>query len=375
MNEKTSALHSTYIIDGIPQELTPAQMLDACMAGRMQTPQPEVVESIVDESLDPPVKPLKDDGDASEALLPQVAKAASEPRMCPLAYPECFTKETIASALDDVIWRDGRFTLQDLELKLRWKWDCSKVGSMAAFYASAAAAADYIDGLGLRIAGYTFEGSTEGCFLEAEAVLGTGTGFTDPELEEDDGETSILESRRIPDTLRDNAADRLLYIPFDNCDFRLGGSLLSRVCGAYSEIAPQIIDADYFIDCYEVVRELVEDGIAVAGTSVGRGGLLTALHRMAREGVGICADLSDLMKAYGEKGLARLMYSEIPGVLVQVADFDYDYVDAELLLQDVAYFPLGSPCRGDVQISATDKSGIRNILESLIRSQSSEGED
>ena len=29
MNEKVSALYSEYIIDGVPQELTPARILDA----------------------------------------------------------------------------------------------------------------------------------------------------------------------------------------------------------------------------------------------------------------------------------------------------------------------------------------------------------
>ena len=131
------------------------------------------------------------------------------------------------------------------------------------------------------------------------------------------------------------------------------------------------------MDCYEVVRELVEDNIILSGVTVSGGGLLTALKSMAAEGTGAEIDLSGLIAATGESNLVRLLFSEVPGVIIQIADIDYDYIDAELLLQDVAFYPLGHPVAGttEVTISMSEKSGIQNILESIIRSQSSEGED
>ena len=52
-----------------------------------------------------------------------------------------------------------------------------------------------------------------------------------------------------------------------------------------------------------------------------------------------------------------------------------DYLDAELLLQDVAFFPLGHPVPGQpgIRVKASAKSGIQTILESLM--QNAEGED
>ena len=47
MNEKVSALYSEYIIDGVPQELTPARILDACM---------------VEDGLRPPCKEVDENG-------------------------------------------------------------------------------------------------------------------------------------------------------------------------------------------------------------------------------------------------------------------------------------------------------------------------
>ena len=63
--------------------------------------------------------------------------------------------------------------------------------------------------------------------------------------------------------------------------------------------------------------------------------------------------------------------------MIQIRDIDFDYIDAEMLLQDIVYFPLGHPdvTGRDITVTETGKSTIESILDSLIRSQSSEGED
>ena len=81
-----------------------------------------------------------------------------------------------------------------------------------------------------------------------------------------------------------------------------------------------------------------------------------------------------LSKAYGEEDAVRVLFSEVPGVLIQIADIDYDYVDAELLLQEVAYYPLGHPVPGQPGVSVlSGGNSITGILESLMNSL--EGED
>ena len=133
------------------------------------------------------------------------------------------------------------------------------------------------------------------------------------------------------------------------------------------------MDPDYFIDCFEVVRELVEDGIVLSGATVGDGGLMTALGNLCGE-MGIAADVSGLMKAYGEDDLVRILFSEVPGALIEIRDYDFDYIDAELLLQDVAYYPLGRPDRRG-RIMVSDTGGISGILGSLLSEGAVEGED
>ena len=83
--------------------------------------------------------------------------------------------------------------------------------------------------------------------------------------------------------------------------------------------------------------------------------------------------IRDICKAYGDEKPVRVLFSEVPGVVIQIADIDYDYVDAELILQDVVYYPIGHPTPGKPGVNLTGKVEIPQILESLLNTL--EGED
>ena len=47
-----------------------------------------------------------------------------------------------------------------------------------------------------------------------------------------------------------------------------------------------------------------------------------------------------------------------------------------MLLQDVAYYPVGHPAPGSgLRVDNSGRSGIQSILDSLLLNQGSEGED
>lgn len=384
MKENLSALHSEYIIDGVTMELTPAMILDSCLACRKTAGQS--VEGpfgqVVDETLDPELCTCATDASKVKTYIRMVKETKS--RKFPKAFADSYTRSRIANALIDALWNEGHLRLGDLALQLDWNWPTGNVGDMAAFYASVSSAAEYIDSLGLKISGYSFNE------IEGEAELKVSVSVLNAAEEEEDTEDDIFgelpfktghphmsKRRSHPSKLVSDAQSWLIYVPFDDCDYRLAGSLLAQALGVSGSVAPQIEDADYFIDCYEVIRELVEDNIILSGTTVGDGGLITAIKSMTGAKVGASVELADLVKATGEKDIIRLLFSEVPGAIFQIADIDYDYIDAELLLQDVAFYPLGHPLPGtsEVRVHASEKSGVQIILESIIRSQNSEGED
>ena len=331
---------SKFIIDGLPMELTPRQIL-----GGNQCTYPS--ESIVDESLDPSVGIFELDENRLRDYLALVLKQSSRKLLFPFAGE--YARTRVALALLDAIWTKGHFVLEDLSLSAHWHWADKGVGSMAALYESVAGLAGYATDLYLQI-GESSINEGEPCIEVKVAV---------PESE-----------RALPSRLEGDADSWLIYVPFDTSEYKLGGSLLSQALGVVGGPAPKVEDTGYFGDCFEVVREFVEDGVAISGCTVGDGGLMAALDSMCRDGVGIDADISDICRAAGDTDPVRVLFSEIPGVLFQIRDSDFDYVDAELLLQDVMYFPLGHPrtVSSELKIISSRKTAIGNILEALMRS-------
>ena len=366
-------LYSHYIIDGQHQALTPERMLADCTLDPPLPPDGDP-GTVADERVDPAPGNFA----FSDSRINKYAAAVDGiRRSLPLPYSGAYTVGKIGEALLDAIWMSGHFRLGDLNLKADWKWNGKAMGNMAAFYSSVEAASEFLDTLGVKISRYTVSEGVPSVTFKATTVA------EEDEVEEEESlfrelpyrtaNPRISRRRRCPSAILPEESDWLLYIPFDTCEYRLGGSVLAEALDARPATAPELGDADYFIDCYEVVRELVEDGVVKAGATVFSGGLLTAVRSMASGGIGADISIQEVCKAYGGESPVRVLFGEIPGVVVQVADADYDYVDAELLLQDVAYFPLGHPAHGVRGVKLSAKTDIQGILNSLLNTL--EGED
>ncbi len=365
-------LYSPFIIDGAPKKLTPAQMLRECTAHPPLEKEGDF-ETIADERRDP----APGGAVLSEKTVEKYAKALDGfHRGMPLPFAGSFTASKVARALLDTIWYCGHFRLPDLSLKAAWKWQYKDMGEAAAFYESVESACNYIDALGIGLETYSVTAGAPSVSFKANAL-------EQMEMDEEEelfserpsgGEKTHLGRRRKAlSSFVTEPSDWILYIPFDSCDFRLGGSALAEVTGARAAAAAEVGDADCFMDCFEVVRELVEDGIVKAGATVGEGGLMTALRSLSSAGTGADVSISEILRSYGESSPLRVLFGEVPGVVIQIADIDYDYVDAEFILQDVVYFPLGHPVPGSPKVKVSDRVEIPQILESLLNTL--EGED
>ena len=391
MKEKASALYSEYIIDGIPRRFTPADILDGCLDHETEQPREyEEHEPIVDESVDPCPSAGEFKSQDAQEYLSGVSALLGTTRNCPAAYAEEFTRSRIAKALLDTIWMKGHFRLSDLLLSAKWRWNTRPLGNMAAFYGSVEAAADYLDSLGISLDSYSFTESERVSQISFKVAATDRAEDPDaeigPEEEEIDlpgnapfGSPHPVIGRRkaIPDKLVPDPESWIIFVPFDSCEFRLGNSILCEVYGQNGDGSPEIGDGDYFIDCFEIIREFVEDKVVLSGRTVSDGGLLPAMKAMCGEDIGAKIDISGIMNAYDEDKSIRVLFSEVPGVLIQIKDIDYDYADAEFLLQDIAYYPIGHPTAGSsgIKVKSGRGGGISDILQSLLSSQASEGED
>ena len=374
MEINSPALYSPFVIDGIRENITPAQILSGVCSYPPETVSGEEFPPMVDETPDVDPSPAKLDPRKTEKYLAAVLKAE---RAVPMAFAGPYTRGKIAGALIDCIWKLGHFRIGDLSLNINWKWNNLQVGNMAGFYRSVEAAGEMLDALNIQLKDYSCGRADGLCAIEVSADIRPGAQEDDLVEQPYTTQNPHIGASSISNLFHPDESSWIIYIPFDSSPYRLGGSLLAQTQGVNPPTAPQVDDTDYFIDCYEVVRELVEDGIVLAGASVGEGGLLPALKGMAWQRTGAVLDLSDVKRAHPDTDIVSLLFAEVPGVVIQIRDIDFDYIDAELLLQDVAFYPLGHPAAngGAVRVRSSAKTGIQNILESLVQRQGGEGED
>lgn len=387
MKENESALYSQYIIDGIRCSATPAELLEECMNYDEPQDMPTgSFDDIIDEATEPPLSDRTYDMDSCKEYISRISPLANADRPFRMLYPDHFTRLQIAKSLLSRLWSEGHFRLGDLRIWAQWEWNTRPIGNMTAFYESVRSAGEYIYGLGTYIEDYVFMESDQASNVKFFSWLPeTPMTEDDPEEEREDilfksspyesTHPWITENRKCPSTMVNDPDSWIIYIPFDTCRFKTGGSLLTQAHDDNGGAAPNIMDPYYFIDCYEVVRELTEDGILMAGRTVADGGLAVAASKMC-EGGGLEADISGIMSSYQEEDRIKVLFGEIPGVLIQISDENYDYVDSQFLLQDIAYYPVGRPSgtASGLSFTETGKNGVADILASLLR-QASEGED
>ncbi len=373
MEELSKSLFSNYIIDGVVMDSTPADMLMECFSPDDWErifpfeKQGGCGENIVDETGDADPVPLKyefskfeDYGRKIRDGLPDTARNSVS-----LRHPFSSSRVILAETVLRRLLRRRSSELEGMPMSLHIVWDFAPVGNMAAFYRTVEAVSGYASDLGLRFTGLVF--------TESEGAHEISFGF-EGGLSDVDG-AGAADEGKLPDKL--TVCDGILiYVPFDTCSHKLGGSLFSCVLGGGDEVEPEIYDPDYFIDSYEVVHDLAEDGIALSGAVVGRGGLITAVEGLLGDHR-IEMDLGGIQNTYMEDDPMRILFSEIPGVVLQISEGDRDYVDSQFLLQDIAYYPLGKPepAEGDgwkIRLSVESRDDLSRILSSLLEGQKSE---
>lgn len=359
MKVRTSPLFSEYTIDDLQMEETPFSALLDCLDGDgdVQTPKGPF-EPVVTESLPRPLHRFDADITLTDNYIDGILHGAVSRKDVNLTRAAEWSASTLYNFLTNLIFRDGHFALQDILLMMEWDWNNRQDGASAAFYASTTSIAACLNGMGVKLDRYFVEDSWRRSSLDITL------------------RSRISSKRKCAATMYGNSSDWLIYVPFGDCRMQLGGSALEQLLGGSG--GPEMTlesCAPYYGDGYELVRELVEDGVVTAGIAIGRGGLACAAERF-RAHKALELQIGGYMSASGESDPLKVLFAEMPGVLLQIKDIDFDYVDAQFLLQEIAYYPVGRPGMepGRLSISTKDSSDIGSILQSLLN-MATEGED
>jgi len=222
---------------------------------------------------------------------------------------------SIAEALTNIVWAPIDGGLSGISLSANWMWPCKNEGEDARLYKAVEAASKFAIDLGLNIPTGKDSLSMTQKYPDGEKVYSPGTVIISA-----CGEVSNIRKAVTP-VLKDVANTQIIYIDFSGDLFHLGGSSFAQTLGQIGKTAPTIKNPEYFKKCFNAIQYFVENDKILAGHDISAGGLITTLLEMtfATSKHGILFNL----QGFYEKDKIKILFSEKPGVVIQVEDSSF----------------------------------------------------
>ncbi len=239
-----------------------------------------------------------------------IATSLGHAPVAALVDPVAGSRLSIAEALTNIIWAPLTHGLKGISLSANWMWPCKNPGEDARLYQAVKAVSDFAIELGINIPTGKDSLSMTQKYPDGTEVYSPGTVIITAVAEVSDVRTVISP------LLIDDPGSELIYIDFSGDEFRLSGSSFAQVLNKIGNDVPTIKDTAYFVKAFSTVQHLLKEGFILSGHDISAGGLITTLLEMtfARQDIGLDADLTSLQ----EKDLIKLLFSEKPGVVIQV---------------------------------------------------------
>lgn len=225
---------------------------------------------------------------------------------------------SIAEALTNIVFAPLEHGIKGVSLSANWMWPCRNEGEDARLYDAVEAAGKFATELGINIPTGKDSLSMTQKYPDGNKVLSPGTVIISAVAEVSDI------TKVVRPVLQPEFTASMIYVDFSNDKHKLGGSSFAQSISAIGEEAPTVNSANYFASAFEAVQTLINKGVVIAGHDISAGGMVTTMLEMlfAQPGVGLDADLS----VFGESDIVKLLFSENPGVILQVNDLDYTSV-------------------------------------------------
>ncbi len=227
-----------------------------------------------------------------------------------LVDPVAGSRMSIAEALTNLVWAPLTHGLKGVSLSANWMWPCKNPGEDARLYAAVKAVSEFAIELGINIPTGKDSLSMTQKYPDGSVVYSPGTVIISAV-----GEVSNVK-KVVGPVLLSKPGSKLFYIPFSEDPFALGGTSFAQVINQLGPEVPAVKNTRRFSSAFNAIQQMVSEGVILAGHDISAGGLITTLLEMtfANPKVGIDADLT----ALNEMDIIRLLFSEKPGVVVQV---------------------------------------------------------
>ena len=218
----------------------------------------------------------------------------------------------IAESLTNIVWAPLKDGIKGISLSANWMWPCRNPGEDSRLYRAVKAASDFSVALGINIPTGKDSLSMTQKYPNGEVVYSPGTVIISAGAE-------VTDIRKaISPVVQNVEGSALLYIDLSKSQFHLGGSSFGQVVNLLGNHTPSVEDTEYFVKGFAAIQQMIDEGYILAGHDISAGGLVTTLLEMtfASTSLGMNIDLTDI----AEDDIIRLLFSEKPGVVVQVKD-------------------------------------------------------
>ncbi len=262
-----------------------------------------------------------------------IATAIGHAPVSALIDPEAGSRLSIAEALTNIIWAPIAGGLKNVSLSANWMWPAKNKGENARLYEAVKAVSDFACELGINIPTGKDSLSMVQKYPNGDTVYAPGTVIIS-------AYGGVNDVNKIVEPIIHNSLDNvLIYIDLSNDSFKLGGSSFSQIINKLGASVPTVTDAKYFARVFNIVQELINKNLIIAGHDISAGGMITALLEMTFSNTagGLTIDISN----FEEHDLVKILFSENPGIIIQTPQSDT--VESILNDADINFKILGKP--------------------------------
>lgn len=228
-----------------------------------------------------------------------------------MADPAAGSVLAIAESLTNIVWAPLTDGIEGISLSANWMWPCRNEGEDARLYEAVEACSEFACELGINIPtgkdslSMTQKYGDEKVYSPGTVIISAG------------GEVSDVKKVVSPVLVNDPKTS-LYYIDFSFDSFKLGGSAFAQSLDKIGDDVPTVQDSEYFREAFNAVQSLINDGLILAGHDISAGGMITALLEMCFANTKGGLDVT--IEEIAEQDPVKILFSENPGVLIQVAD-------------------------------------------------------
>ncbi len=241
-----------------------------------------------------------------------ISTAIGHASISALINPEAGSRLAIAESLTNLIWAPVTNKLQGVSLSANWMWPAKNNGENARLYQAVKAVSDFAIELGINIPTGKDSLSMTQKYPDGDIVFSPGTVIISAV-----GEVTDIKKAITP-VIATIPGSKLIYLDLSDSAYELGGSSFAQSLNKVGSTCPDTANAKYFSSAFNAIQSLLEDGKILAGHDISAGGMITTLLEMnfANCDHGMKIDLS----AINEDNIVKLLFSENPGIIIQIDD-------------------------------------------------------